>query len=60
MRKAELSKAAAEMGRKGGRQYAKRFRKSKTPEERSQLMRRLANARWHPEPAPQQAETTTS
>jgi hypothetical protein len=60
MTKRELSKVAAEMGRKGARQYRK-FLRNLPPEQLSERMRRMANARWHPQPAAKPAtETATS
>lgn len=38
----ELSSAAAEMGRKGGKARAKKL----TPEERSQIAKKAAQGRW--------------
>jgi hypothetical protein len=46
MRRSALSKIAAKMGRKGGRNAAKKLRASKTREQITETMRAVANARW--------------
>lgn len=42
------SEAAAILGRKGGQVRKAKLAKL-TPEERSEIGRKIANARWHPE-----------
>jgi hypothetical protein len=46
MRKAEISKLFAKLGRKGGRNAAKKQREGRTPEQVAETMRAVANARW--------------
>ena len=52
MRKAEISKVASLMGKKGGRNAAKKLRAGKSPEQVAAAMRAVANARWHPPTPP--------
>ena len=51
MSQSATSKAAALMGKKGGKQAAKKLRAGKTRKQLAETMRAVANARWHP-PAP--------
>jgi len=44
--KSKLSKIASVMGKKGGRNAAKKLRAGKSPEEVAATMRAVANARW--------------
>jgi hypothetical protein len=53
MKRSEVSKAAAEMGRKGG----KRRLKTMTPEQRSEVARTAAAARWGKPKAEKKAAT---
>jgi hypothetical protein len=48
VKKSEISRVMAAMGRKGGKIGGKRRMKTMTPEERSQVALKAAKARWDP------------